>query len=54
MMELALAPLQGQHVYLFTDSHPEFYTSLGFTPQPVGMGRIIGQWLVNGQTVPGA
>ena len=54
MMELALAPLQGQHVYLFTDSHPEFYTALGFAPQPIGMGRVVGQWLVNVQTVPGA
>lgn len=47
MMELALAQLPGQHVYLFTDSHPEFYATLGFAPQGTGLGRVVGQWLVN-------
>jgi ribosomal protein S18 acetylase RimI-like enzyme len=47
MMEIALAQLSGQHVYLFTDSHPEFYQALGFAPQPIGMGRVVGEWLVN-------
>jgi threonine dehydratase len=45
MVELALAQLPGQHVYLFTDSAEEFYRKLGFKPQGIGMGRVVGQWL---------
>ncbi len=45
MIELALAQLPGQHVYLFTDSAEELYRGLGFTPQGIGMGRVVGEWL---------
>jgi ribosomal protein S18 acetylase RimI-like enzyme len=41
MMEILLARLDGQHVYLFTDSAEGFYEKLGFKPQPVGMGRVV-------------
>lgn len=47
MMELALARLPGQHVYLFTDSVPEFYLELGFRPQGEGYGLVVGEWLQN-------
>ncbi len=45
MVELALEQLPGQHVYLFTDSAEEFYHKLGFTPQGVGLGLVVGDWL---------
>lgn len=45
MMELLLAQLPGQHVYLFTDDAPEFYRKCGFEEQPVGLGRVVGTWL---------
>lgn len=45
MMELLLEPLQGQHVYLFSDDATGFYTRLGFVAQPTGMGRVVGKWL---------
>jgi predicted GNAT family N-acyltransferase len=39
--------LAGQHAYLQADKHlVEFYHRVGFTEQPVGMSRIVGQWLV--------
>lgn len=47
MMELALEKLQGQHVYLFTDSAKELYEKVGFRPQPEGMGMVVGEWLQN-------
>ncbi len=47
MIELALAQLPGQHVYLFTDDAEPFYRKLGFAPQGIGMSRLVGQWLVN-------
>jgi ribosomal protein S18 acetylase RimI-like enzyme len=47
MMELALARLPGQHVYLFTDTMAEFYTSLGFRLQGDGYGIVVGEWLQN-------
>lgn len=47
MMEIALAKLTGQHVYLFTDSAPALYEKLGFRPQPEGMGMVVGEWLQN-------
>ena len=47
MMQILLDKLKGQHVYLFTDDAPEFYKKIGFTEQPVGMGQVIGKWLVN-------
>ena len=45
MMELLLADLTGQHVYLFTDDVAEFYRKCGFEEQPVGLGRVVGRWL---------
>ncbi|HEY9637449.1 MAG TPA: GNAT family N-acetyltransferase [Coleofasciculaceae cyanobacterium] len=47
MMELLLAKLEGQHVYLFTDDSLEFYEKLGFKAQPTGLGKVVGQWLQN-------
>lgn len=45
MVEQLLEQLQGQHVYLFTDDAVEFYKSLGFDIQAVGMGKVVGKWL---------
>lgn len=47
MMQHVLARLEGQHVYLFTDSALEFYAKLGFETQEVGMGKVVGAWLQN-------
>ena len=47
MMQILLDKLRGQHVYLFTDDTPEFYRKIGFTEQPMGMGQVVGKWLVN-------
>jgi hypothetical protein len=30
---------------LFTDSAEDFYRRLGFEPQGVGMGKVVGTWL---------
>ena len=42
MMEMLLANLDGQHVYLHTDDRVEFYKQLGFAEQPAGLGKVIG------------
>jgi ribosomal protein S18 acetylase RimI-like enzyme len=47
MMQILLSQLKGQHVYLFTDDVPELYAKLGFVEQPIGMGQVVGKWLVN-------
>ena len=47
MIQTLLHGLKGQHVYLFTDDVPELYAKLGFVAQPMGMGQVIGTWLVN-------
>lgn len=47
MLARLSAPLQGQHVYLFTDDAVAFYEKGGFKKQDIGMGKVIGQWLVN-------
>jgi ribosomal protein S18 acetylase RimI-like enzyme len=47
MMETVFQRLTGQHVYLFTDSAVGLYEKLGFEAQGIGMGRVVGQWLVN-------
>lgn len=40
--------LSGQHLYLQSDEDTlEFYTRLGFQPQPHGLSKIIGTWLEN-------
>jgi len=39
--------LSGQHIYLQADEHlSEIYRRLGFREQPLGMSKIVGQWLV--------
>jgi ribosomal protein S18 acetylase RimI-like enzyme len=45
MMALLEHELPGQHVYLFTDDMVPFYESLGYQPQEIGMGKVIGRWL---------
>lgn len=45
MMRLVTEQLEGQHVYLFTDDSVAFYEKLGFQPQDVGMGKVVGNWL---------
>jgi ribosomal protein S18 acetylase RimI-like enzyme len=52
MVEMALEALQGQHVYLFTDSAVDFYRSLDFEESGIGMERVVGQWLVNNPVTP--
>ncbi len=48
MLTRLLRRLPGQHVYLWTDSAPEFYARLGFERQEsVGMAMVVGQWLDN-------
>ncbi|HEX7973919.1 MAG TPA: GNAT family N-acetyltransferase [Anaerolineales bacterium] len=47
MLDLLLEPLQGQHVYLFTDDAEEFYIKLGFERRGIGMEKVIGTWLVS-------
>jgi predicted GNAT family acetyltransferase len=47
MMQLLLSRLEGQHVYLFTDDSVEFYQTLGFEVQAIGLGKVVGQWLEN-------
>jgi len=47
MIQRLLSRLEGQHVYLFTDDCLDLYAKLGFVQQPLGMGQVIGQWLVN-------
>jgi predicted GNAT family acetyltransferase len=49
MIQQLLSRLEGQHVYLFTDDVPEFYAKLGFAEQAIGMGQVIGTWLVSCQ-----
>ena len=45
MMKMLLAKLEGQHVYLFTDDAVELYEKLGFEPQSIGLGKVVGRWL---------
>ncbi len=45
MMKMLLAKLEGQHVYLFTDDAVDLYEKLGFEPQPIGLGKVVGKWL---------
>jgi predicted GNAT family acetyltransferase len=47
MIQKLLSQLSGQHVYLQTDDASELYAKLGFVEQPLGMGRVVGKWLVN-------
>jgi predicted GNAT family acetyltransferase len=45
MLNRVLHRLQGQHVYLFTDTAEGLYAQLGFARQGIGMGRVVGAWL---------
>ena len=45
MMNILLNHVSGQHVYLFTDRAVEFYETLGFKTQSVGMGKVVEEWL---------
>ena len=45
LMNELLAMVEGQHVALFTDSAQALYATLGFTPQAVGMSKVVGRWL---------
>jgi ribosomal protein S18 acetylase RimI-like enzyme len=47
MIERLCNRLYGQHLYLQADAAlTDFYRRIGFVEQPVGMSRVIGQWLV--------
>lgn len=48
MLERLVAPLDGQHVYLFSDDRADFYAASGFVPRGTGMERVIGPWLRRG------
>lgn len=47
MMRLVMEKLPGQHVYLFTDDALDFYKKLGFKERGIGLGKVVGEWLVN-------
>jgi ribosomal protein S18 acetylase RimI-like enzyme len=48
MIERLMSRLAGQHVFLQADDDlVGFYRRVGFSEQPVGMSRIVGQWLVD-------
>jgi ribosomal protein S18 acetylase RimI-like enzyme len=47
MMQLVHERLPGQHIYLFTDDAVEFYKTLGYEPQGVGLAKVIGEYLKN-------
>jgi len=47
IMQRLLSPLEGQHIYLFTE--PELvglYQKVGFAAHDVGLGKVQGKWLV--------
>jgi ribosomal protein S18 acetylase RimI-like enzyme len=47
MLERLVAPLDGQHVYLFTDDREDFYAACGYVRRGIGFERVIGTWLRN-------
>ena len=48
IIETLFDQLQGQHVYLFTREETlPFYEKLGMRPQEIGLGKVVGEWLVN-------
>lgn len=48
MMEMLLARLPGQHVFLWTDDAEGFYQRIGFERcNCVGLQMVSGEWLVN-------
>lgn len=52
MMQLAEERLTGQHVYLFTDDRVDFYQTLGYQPQGVGLSKVVGEYLKNAPPTP--
>lgn len=50
MVEMLLASLSGQHVYLQTDEADPFWTAMGFRPQPQGLSRVVGDYLRPSET----
>lgn len=52
ILETLFDRCSGQHVYLFTSEETvPFYTQLGMKPWGVGMGKIIGTWLMS-ESIP--
>lgn len=47
IVQMLIAAVPGQHIYLQTDDAVEFYARLGFTEQPRGMSLIAGAYLRN-------
>lgn len=47
MIQKLMSQVNGQHIYLQTDDASELYARLGFVEQPLGMGKVVGKWLVN-------
>jgi GNAT superfamily N-acetyltransferase len=47
MIRRILEAVPGQHVGLQTDDAHEFYSSLGFRPQPEFWSVVVGSWLEN-------
>jgi ribosomal protein S18 acetylase RimI-like enzyme len=48
MIDMLCERLQGQHLCLFTDDAPAFYTACGFAQRGTAFERVIGKWLQNG------
>ena len=47
MMNMIIAQVPGQHIYLQTDDAIAFYEKLGFQAQPEGLSMVSGVWLDN-------
>jgi ribosomal protein S18 acetylase RimI-like enzyme len=47
IIQMLIAAVPGQHVYLQTDDAVGFYEKLGFVEQPKGMRLIAGEYLQN-------
>jgi predicted GNAT family acetyltransferase len=45
MLDRLTAPLDGQHMYAFTDDRADFYLACGFRPRGTGLERVQGLWL---------
>lgn len=45
MVRRLLDRVPGHHVALFTEDRADFYETLGFRPERVGMSVVIGRWL---------
>ena len=47
MMGMLESKLEGQHVYLFSESAVGLYQKLGYKEQPTGLSKVVGRWLRN-------